>query len=190
MSRVITFQEIEVGTKIIINKEPFEIIKAKHLFKGRGQAVLQVKLKNLKTENIISKTFHPSDKFEEAEITEVDLKFIFKHREKVCFSIPNEPSKRFFLKIENLGEKANFLKENMILKGLFFREELINVILPIKVQLKVISAPPGVKGQRETPGTKQVVLETGARINTPLFIKSGDIIEVNTETGEYVRRIN
>jgi elongation factor P len=77
----------------------------------------------------------------------------------------------------------------MVLDGLKFKEKIINVALPIKVRLKVIDAPPGIKGDRSQPGTKQVTLETGAKINVPLFIEAGDIIEVNTETGEYVRRV-
>jgi len=77
----------------------------------------------------------------------------------------------------------------LILEGLKFEGKIINVKLPIKVQLKVIEAPPGVKGDRSQSGTKQVVLETGAKINAPLFVEVGDIIEVNTEKREYVRRV-
>ncbi|MBC7074448.1 elongation factor P, partial [Candidatus Parcubacteria bacterium] len=77
----------------------------------------------------------------------------------------------------------------MILEGLKFKEKIINVSLPVKVQLKVIEAPPGIKAGREQPGTKQVVVETGAKVNVPLFIEAGDVIEINTETGEYVKRV-
>ncbi|MFN7088915.1 MAG: elongation factor P, partial [Candidatus Paceibacteria bacterium] len=105
------------------------------------------------------------------------------------FCLHNDPSKRFELKKEILGIKADFLKQNEIYDGIFFNEKLINLEMPLKIQLKVISAPPGIKGGRETPGTKPVILETGAEIQAPLFIKEGDIIEVNTETGEYVRRV-
>jgi len=88
-----------------------------------------------------------------------------------------------------IGEGSKFLKPNQILTGIKFQEKIINIVLPIKVQLKVIEAPPGVKGERAQAGTKPVTLETGATINVPLFIETGDIIEVNTETGEYVRRV-
>jgi len=82
-----------------------------------------------------------------------------------------------------------FLKENEVVEGLVFQDKVINVSLPIKIQFKVAEAPPGVKGDRAQGGTKTITLETGATINVPLFVDTGDIIEVNIETGEYVRRI-
>lgn len=90
---------------------------------------------------------------------------------------------------EQIGNSSEFLKPNQIVLGLVFQGKVINIQLPIKIQLKVTEAPPGIKGDRAQGGTKIVTLETGAKINTPLFIETGDIVEVNTENGEYVRRI-
>jgi len=88
-----------------------------------------------------------------------------------------------------IGEAGKFLKPNQIITGIKFQDKIVNVVLPIKVQLKVIEAPPGVKGERAQAGTKPVTMETGAKINVPLFVEQGDVIEVNTETGQYVRRV-
>ena len=151
--------------------------------------VAKTKIRNLINGKVLEKTFHQDDKFEEAELEKIEVKFLYSHRGKFCFSETRNPAKRFELTEEQIGEGAKFLKPNQILTGIKFQEKIINVVLPIKVQLKVIEAPPGVKGERAQAGTKQVTLETGAIINVPLFVETGDIIEVNTETGQYVRRV-
>lgn len=183
------FNELDKGINIIIDNQPYEILEASRLFKGRGHSVLQVKLKNLLTGNTISKTFHPSDNFEEAELQKFKAKFLYSHRGKFFFSEKDNPSKRFNLDDEQIGKASNFLKPNQIVEALIFKEKIISISLPIKISLKVMEAPPGVQGDRSQPGNKTVVLETNAKINTPLFIKEGDIIEINTETSEYVRRV-
>jgi len=187
---MLSFDGLKKGVKIIINNQPYEIIEANFLFKGRGSSVLQAKIKNLLTGNILNYTFHPSDTFEEAEISKIKVKFLYFHRDRYFFAEKENPSKRFDLNSEQIGPQAQFLKPNQTVEGIQFEGKIINISLPIKIQLKVTEAPPGVKGDRSQSGTKQIVLETGAKINAPLFIKEGDIIEINTETGEYVKRID
>jgi len=185
----ISYSELKKGVQIIINNQPYEIIESSLMFKARGHSVLQIKLKNLITGNIISKTFHPSDTFETAEISKIKAKFLYSHRDRFFFSKENDPSKRFDLSKEQIGSANKFLKPNQVVEGIIFKDKIINISLPIKIQLKIKQAPPGIKGDRAQAGNKTVVLETGAEINVPLFIKEGDIIEINTEKGEYVRRI-
>jgi len=186
---LIPYSELKKGVQIIFNNYPYEIIEASSMFKGRGHSVLQVKLKNLITGKITSKTFHPSDSFEETKITKIKVKFVYSHRGKFIFCKENTPSERFELSEKQISSAIKFLKENQIIEGIIFKNKIINVSLPIKIQLKVKEAPPGLKGDRAQGGNKIVVLETGAEITVPLFIKKGDIIEINTEKGEYVRRI-
>ena len=186
---MVSYSELQKGVRVLLEEEPYEIIEGAPMFKGRGHSVFQAKLKNLRTGNVISRTFHPSDNFEEAEVSKKEVKFIYSHKDKYVFSEKDDSAKRFELSPEKIGEKRNFLKENEILEALVFKGEVINIFLPIKIQLKVVQAPPGIKAGRAEAGTKQVTLETGASLNVPLFIKQGDIIEVNTETGEYVRRV-
>jgi elongation factor P len=185
----ITYADLRKGVQIIIGDEPYEIIEAAPMFKARGSSVLQVKLKNLITQKIISKTFHSSDIFEQAEILKTKIKFIFSHRDKFTFSEIENPSKRIEISKEKIGSIANFLKANQIVETLVFKEKIIGISLPIKIELEVVEAPPGIKGNRAQSGNKIVVLETGAEINVPLFIEQGDVIEINTEKKEYVRRI-
>lgn len=186
---MLSFSELKRGVKIILNNEPYEIIESSLLFKGRGHSVLRTKIKNLITGNLLSRTFHPSEVLKEAEISKIEMKFLYSHREHYFFSEKENPAKRFELTINQIGRSAQFLKPNQIVEGIIFKEKIINISLPIKIQLRVIEAPPGLRAGRAEAGTKTAILETGAKINVPLFIKEGDIIEINTETKEYVQRI-
>lgn len=186
---MINYSELKKGIKIILDNQPYEIIEFSPMFKGRGSSVARTKLKNLINGNVIAKNFHPSDNFKEAEIIKIPIKFLYSHRDKFFFCEKDNPNKRFDLSKEQIGQQVEFLKQNQIIEGIIFQEKIINISLPIKIPLKVTEAPPGIKGNRVEAGTKTIILETGAKINTPLFIKEGDIVEVNTETGEYVRRL-
>ena len=187
---MINFNELKTGTIVTMQSQPYEIIEASLLFKGRGHSILQAKLKNLITGNSISKTFHPSDSFEEAEIEKIKAKFLYSNKDQFWFCEENNSKNRFFISKEVIGESSRFLKQDTVVDGIVFNEKIINILLPIKVKLKVIESPPGIKGDRAQGGTKTIILETGANLNTPLFIEQGDIIEVNTEKGEYTRRVN
>jgi elongation factor P len=181
--------DLRKGVKIVIDREPYEVLDYSFSFKGRGSSTVQVKLKNLITGRVVVRTVHANERFEEAEIKRKKIKFLFTKGNDFNFCLIDDPRRRFILKKDILDIRGNFLKQNDIIEGVFFNEGLINIQLPIKMQFKVISASPGLKGGRETAGTKPVIIETGFEIQAPLFIKEGDIIEVNTETGEYVRRI-
>jgi len=186
---MLSYFELRKGVRFILDGEPYEVLEFTQMKKAQGLGVAQTKIRNLITGRVLERNFHQSDTFEEVELKKIEVKFVYSHRGKFCFSEAKNPSKRFELEESQIGEGTGFLKPNQILTGFIFQEKVINVILPIKVQLKVIEAPPGVRGERAQAGTKVVSLETGAKINVPLFIEEGDIIEVNTETGEYTRRI-
>jgi len=186
---MLSYFDLRKGVKFILDGEPFEVLEFQQIGKAQDVVVAKTKIKNLITGKVSERNFHQDDTFEEAEIEKVEVRFLYFHRGKLCFSELRNPSKRFEITEEQIGESSKFLKPNQNLTGIKFQGKIINVSLPIKVQLKVTEAPPGVKGDRSQAGTKTVTLETGAKINVPLFIESGDIIEVNTETGEYGRRV-
>lgn len=186
---MLSFNELKKGAKIILDGEPYEILEHHHLKVAQRRAVLQTKIRNLISGNMLSRNFHQGDAFEEAEISKFEAKFLYCHRDRYFFLQTNNPAKRFELSKNQLGEKINFLKPGQEVTAQVFQEKIVNIALPIKIQLKVIEAPPALKGDSAQSPTKTVVLETGAKINTPLFIKEGDLIEINTETGEYVKRI-
>jgi elongation factor P len=178
--------DLKPKVKFILNGEPWEVIDSTFIFKGRGSSTLQAKIKNLINGKVVTKTFHQNDKFEEAEIEKEKVRFLYSKNKKYYFQL-NE--KIFEIDESVLGNKALFIKKGDEVQGIFFEDRLIGIELPLKIQFKVISSPPGLRRGREQPGTKPVTIETGAIINVPLFINEGDIIEINTETGEYVKRL-
>ncbi|MFH1657239.1 MAG: elongation factor P [bacterium] len=186
---MLSHNDLKKGIKFILDDQPYEVLDSSFLFKGRGSSVAQAKVKNLITGAVFSKTFHAGENFKEAEIEKIKIKFLYCHRDKFFFCQDDNSVKRFDLPKEVIGQSAVYLKSNEIVEGIKFQGKIINIFLPIKVQLEVIEAPPGIKGNRAQSGTKTAILETGIQINVPLFIETGDVIEVNTEKGEYVRRI-
>jgi len=186
---MLSYFDLRKGVQFILDKEPYEVLDFQQTYKAQDMVVAKTKIKNLINGKVLEKTFRQSDKFEEAELQRIEVKFLYSHRKKFYFSELKSPAKRFELEESQIGEGAKFLKANKVLNAIMFKEKIINVVLPIKVQLKVTEAPPGIKGDRAQGGNKSVTLETGAKINVPLFIERGDIVEVNTETEEYVRRV-
>jgi len=186
---MLSHNDLKRGIRFILNKEPYEVLESSFTYKARGSSTVQTRIKNLVTSNIVSKTFHPGDQFEEADISKTQTKFVYEHRGQFFFSEIDNPQKRFDLTKKQIGEQVKFLKPNLIVEKIVFQDKVINISLPIKIRLKIKEAPPGIKGDRAQGGTKTATLETGAQINVPLFVKQGDIIEINTETEEYVKRI-
>lgn len=181
--------ELRKGVKFILDDEPYEVLEFQQMYKAQDMSVAKTKIRNLISGKVLEKSFHQEDYFEEAELEKMEVKFLYSHHNKFGFCEAQNPSKRFELEETQIGNAAKFLKPNEIVTGIKFQDKIITVALPIKVHLKVTEAAPGVKGERAQAGTKTATLETGATINVPLFVKTGDVIEVNTESGEYVRRV-
>ncbi len=185
---MLDYSEIVLRKIIIHDGQPFEVL-ASHVFrKQMRKPVNATKLKNLITGKVTEISFHQSERVEEAEIEYKDAKFLYQNKGKYWFCDPKDPSKRFEIDGEIIGTPAKFMKTNSLVETMIFEEKVIGVQLPTKVDLKVTDAPPAVKGDTSSGGTKQITLESGAIINGPLFITEGEIITVNTETGEYVGR--
>ena len=171
-----------------MNDEPWEVLTSHVFRKQQRKPVNATKLRNLITGKVTEQSFHVSEKVEEAEIDKKEAKYLYNNRGQYWFSELNDPSKRFTLPEETLGNRGKFLKPNSVIKILMFGEKVIGVDMPIKVDLKVVEAHPAVKGNTAQGGTKLVKLETGAEVNVPMFIKEGEIIRINSETGEYSER--
>ena len=186
---MLEYSEIVERKFIILDGAPYEVVSSHVFRKQQRKPVNATKLRNLLTGKITERSFHQSEKVEEAEIIPREIKYLYTNKGEYWFSEINDPSKRFKLESEMVGSQGKFLKSNSIVKALVFNEDIIGLKLPIKVELKVTEAPPAVKGDTVTGGTKQVTLETGATINAPLFINEGDVIRINTETEEYAERV-
>ncbi|PIR92020.1 elongation factor P [Candidatus Falkowbacteria bacterium CG10_big_fil_rev_8_21_14_0_10_44_15] len=184
---MLSLTEIKLGTLIKINDEPYVVIRSDHHKMGRGGAVLKTKLKNLITGNVLEKTFQGNDKAEAAATEEKTANYLYKNQNEAHF-MDNESFEQFSLSLEQLGDAAKFMPDGTDVKMLYFEDKPVSVRLQPKVALKVVSTPPGVKGNTVSNVTKIATLETGAEIAVPMFINEGDNIRVNTETGEYVER--
>ena len=180
--------DLKKGVLVVVDNEPYLIMKVSHQHIGRGGSTSEVKMKNLVNGKVFERNFKPSDNFEEAEVIRKDAEFIYSRNNEYWFHEAGNPSKRFSMDTETLGDGISFLKPKMVVRAIEFNEKIISVELPIKVEYEVTEAPPNVRGNTAQGGTKQVTIETGAKIATPMFVETGDRIIVNTETGEYVER--
>lgn len=187
---MLEYNEITLRKVILVDGQPYEVLDSHVFRKQQRKPVNQTKLRHLITGKVTEMAFHVSEKVEEADLSTREVKFLYANRGEYWFCDPKNPSDRFKLDEQMLGVSIKFVKPNDILSAVIFNEEIIGVKVPIKVELKIKEAAPAVKGNTVSGGTKSVVLETGAVIFVPLFINEGDIIRINTETGEYVERVD
>jgi elongation factor P len=184
---MLSISEIKIGRLLQVNGEPYVVIRADHHKMGRGGAVLKTKLKNLISGSVLERTFQGNDKADEASTETRKANFMYKD-DSQAFFMDNVNYEQFEIDLDQIGEKQKYLKEGTDVDVLYFDNRPVSIQLPIKMSFKVVSAPPGVKGNSAGSVTKQVEIETGELINAPLFINEGDVIKINTDSGEYVER--
>lgn len=192
---MLEYNEIRGGKYILYNNEPFEVLESHVARTQQRKPQNQTKLRSLLSGRVVSATFHASDKVTEADIGSKKIKFLYHNRGEFWFCEINDPSRRFSLEENLIGEPAKFLKGNTMVDALTFTgddeddQKIIRIKLPIKVELAIKDAPPGIKGNTASGGGKSAILETGTSVTVPFFVNVGDIIRVNTETGKYVERV-
>jgi elongation factor P len=184
---MLNMADIKSGKNIVWEETPYVVLYHEHSKTGRAGAVLRTRLKNLLTGNVLEKTFQGSEKVYEADITKSKAQYLYKESQGFAF-MDMGSYEQFTLSAESLGTTINYLIEGTEVTVLNYNENAVNIELPIKMKLKVIEAPPGIKGNTVSTGGKMVTLETGLKISTPLFVNEGDEIIINTEKGEYVSR--
>jgi elongation factor P len=186
---MLEYNEIKEGKVIVFEGEPWVVLTSHVFRKQQRKPVNATKLKNLITGRVTEQSFHVSEKAEEADIETKDIKYLYTNKGEWWFCEANDPSARFKMTSEEVGAGGRFLKQNSVVQAVLYDEKIIGVKLPIKVELKVIEAHPAVKGNTAQGGSKMVKVETGAEIQVPMFIKEGDVLRINTETGEYTERL-
>jgi len=186
---MLAYNEIAQGKCIVLDGDPYEVIGSHVFRKQQRKPVNQTKLKNLVTGKVVEHAFHQSEKADEADLGKKEVIYLYKNRGEWWFCEGNDRSKRFRVGEELVGAAGKFLKENTSVEALLFDDAIIGFKLPIKVELKVTEAAPAVRGNTVQGGVKQVTLETGTTVNVPMFVNEGDILRINTETGEYTERV-
>ncbi len=185
---MLSYTDLTKGTLFILDGAPYEVLETHFLRMQQRKAVVQTKIRNLMTGKILDRNYQASDTFEEAEIERKPAIFIYESRGQYWFNEEGNTKNRFSLDAELMGERGKFLKPDTKVTTTLFNDKVIKVEIPIKMEFKVTEAPPAIRGNTAQGGTKQVTLEGGAKVNVPLFINEGDMIRVNTETGEYTER--
>lgn len=165
----------------------FSIVEFQHVKPGKGAAFVRTKLKNVITGAVTERTFNPTDKFPTAYVERKDMQYLYKDGDLYYF-MDKETYEQIPLNADALGDNFQFVKENTDVKILSYKGNVFGVEPPFFVELKVTQTDPGFKGDTATNATKQATLETGAVIKVPLFINEGDMIRIDTRTGEYMER--
>jgi len=175
------------GLRIQVEGAPYEIIEFQHVKPGKGGAFVRTKLRNLKTGNVIEKTFRAGERFEEPPIEDREMQFLYAQG-RDCYFMDTGSYEQVSVTDEQLGGAKDFIKENMVVKIMFYQGKPLGVQLPIFVELKIVETAPGVRGDTATGGNKPATLETGAVIKVPFHIGQGDIVKIDTRTRAYVER--
>lgn len=192
---MLNYNEITKRKYIVLDDEPYEVVSSAVSRKQANKPVNKTKLKSLISGKVIDYTFHVSDKVDEAEMSRRNIIYIYSKGDEHWFHNEENKSDRFTLDSNVTKDIFNYISTNETVDALVYtddedEEQIIGFKLPIKIELEVTEAPPSIKGNTATGGDKVVTLSTGLNVTAPLFINVGDVIAVNTDTGEYSERIS
>ncbi|OGY47023.1 MAG: elongation factor P [Candidatus Buchananbacteria bacterium RIFCSPHIGHO2_01_FULL_47_11b] len=181
--------DIKQGLTVVYNDEPYLVLQANFVRMQQRKPVMQTKMRHLITGKILEYSFKPGDRVETADIGRKKINFLYRAGSEYAF-MDNQTFEQISFTAEQLGEQVNYLKDGCEVQLITFNDQPINIELPVKMDFKVTSTPEGAKGDTaQGKVTKPAEIETGATVAVPLFVKVGDTIRVNTETGEYVERV-
>ncbi|MCH6557373.1 MAG: elongation factor P [Nitrospirae bacterium] len=185
---MISTADFRNGARLELDGAPYYIVEFQHVKPGKGGAFVRTKLKNYKTGNVIDRTFRSGERFKEPNLEDREMQFLYAAGDTYTF-MDTENFEQFPYEKKQLGDNADLLKENMVVKILLHEQEPIAVELPIFIELKVRDTEPGVRGDTASGGTKPAVVETGAVVKVPLYLEVGEVIKIDTRTREYVERV-
>lgn len=180
--------DLKKGLKIELDGEPYAIVQFEFTKPGKGQALYKCKLKNMVTGVQFDRTFRSGEKFKQPDLDEQEMEYLYSDGEQYCF-MNTTTYEQEFLTTEMIGDAINFLKENTVCNILLYEGTPIGISLPIFINLKVEKTDPWVKGDTASGDSKPATLETGYVIQVPPFIEEGEMLKIDTRTGEYVERV-
>lgn len=190
---MLEYSEIRERKIIIFEDEPCEVMENHVARTQQRKPQNQVKLKSLLSGRTWNTVFHASDKAEEAEISKKEVKFLYSNKGEYWFCDPEDPKNRFKIDEKVIGDAGKYLKANENATSLVWdndgEEQIIKISLPIKMEFLIKEAPPSIKGNTANGGGKVATLENGVKVSVPFFIEAGERVIINTETGEYVERV-
>ncbi len=183
-----TINDLKPGVVFEFEGQPWKVLKTTHVHMGRGSSVVQTKMKNILTGGVQERAMRPRDEVKPADIDTKPVLFLYSNRGEYWFCDPQNHADRFSFDEDFIGDIGKFLKPNSQVTANLFRNKIVSIEIPIKMGLKVVEAPPAVRGDTQGTPTKEVKLETGAYVQVPIFVKEGDVVIINTQSSEYVER--
>jgi elongation factor P len=185
---MISTSDLHKGVVIELDGDLWQILDYHHLKIGRGSAQVRIKLRNVKRGQTVERSFQAGDRWPRAQLDHRQIQFLYQDGDDYHF-METESYDQFSLRSEQLDDAVNYLKENMLLDRTSYQGETIGVELPVTVDLKVVETEPGFAGDTQTGARKAAKLETGLTVQVPIFVNEGDVIRVDTRTGEYQTRL-
>ena len=176
------------GLTIQMDNNIWQIIEFQHVKPGKGAAFVRTKLKNIVSGGVVEKSFRPTEKFDLAHIEKREYQYLYSDGDLYNF-MDTETFEQIALSAENVGDSLKFVKENDECKLCSYQGEVFAIEPPMFAELEVTETEPGVKGDTATGANKPATVETGAQVNVPLFVETGDKIQIDTRTGEYLKRV-
>lgn len=185
----LSINEIKAGLTILVDDEVWLIIDTQHVKPGKGAAFVRAKMRNLKNSSVQEKTFRGDERIEEAFVEERKLQYLYSSGDVLHF-MDQENFEEVAIAKDVIADKAKFLKDNLDVAAYFYKTDILNVNLPNFIEFTITHTEPGIKGDTAKSGTKPAQIDTGAVVQVPLFINTGDKIKLDTRSGEYVERIS
>ena len=176
------------GVTLEIEGTVYQILEFQHVKPGKGAAFVRTKLKDIKNGGVIERSFRPTEKFPEARIDRKDMQYLYQDGDLYYF-MDNDTYEQIALGSELIGDALKFVKENEMCKVCSHNGNVFSIEPPLFVELQVTDTEPGFKGNTATGATKPAIVETGAQVNVPLFVENGEVIKIDTRTGEYLSRV-
>ncbi len=184
----ISTSEFRKGLKVLVDGEPYVIVDFQHVKPGKGGAFVRTRIKSLITGNVLDVTFRSGEKLELLELEEKKMQYLYREGTRYYF-MDQETYDQVFIEEASLKEATNFLTEGLVITVSFYKGNPIGVELPNFVDLRVVKTEPGIRGDTAQSATKPATLETGYTLQVPLFVNEGDIVKIDTRTGEYIERV-
>ena len=184
---MISSNDLRPVVTIEIDGKVWQVVEFQHVKPGKGAAFVRAKIKNLETGAVVERTWNAGEKVQEGHVDRRQMQYLYASEGAYCF-MDNETYEQLELQKQTLGTAINFLKEEMTVTMMLFQNRVIGIDLPASVELKVVETDPGVRGDTATGGSKPATLETGYVVKVPLFINEGEILQIDTRSGEYMGR--
>ncbi len=185
---IVSTSEFRKGLRILVDNEPFVIVEFQHVKPGKGGAFVRTRLKSLVSGNVLDRTYRSGDKAEVPELEERDMQYLYKEGDHYFFMDQNTYDQLFIVE-DQLGDAKNYLKDGLVIQVLIYQGKTIGVEVPNFVNLVIAQTEPGIRGDTAQNASKPALLETGYTIQVPLFVEQGEMVRIDTRTGQYLERV-